>query len=102
MREPASLPRKQRGQRGDAALYPLQVLGQGGGGSDHSSFAAVKKPYVYYMTAMHSDYHQTSDSPEQGVVALVLHQSGGHPHGAIPWPEAEGEPAMVPGIEVSP
>jgi hypothetical protein len=40
-------------------------LGEGGGGSDHSSFASVKKPYVYYMTAMHPDYHQTSDSPDK-------------------------------------
>ena len=40
-------------------------LGEGGGGSDHSSFAAVKKPYVYYMTAMHPDYHQTGDSPDK-------------------------------------
>ena len=40
-------------------------LGAGGGGSDHSSFAAVKKPYVYYMTAMHPDYHQTSDTVDK-------------------------------------
>ncbi len=46
-------------------------LGQGGGGSDHSSFAAVKKPYVYYMTAMHSDYHQTSDSPDKASGELL-------------------------------
>ncbi|MDD8020914.1 MAG: M20/M25/M40 family metallo-hydrolase [Acidobacteriota bacterium] len=40
-------------------------LGAGGGGSDHSSFAAVKKPYVYYMTSMHPDYHQPSDSVDK-------------------------------------
>lgn len=40
-------------------------VGVGGGGSDHSSFASVKVPYVYYMTAMHPDYHQTSDSVEK-------------------------------------
>ena len=40
-------------------------LGAGGGGSDHSSFAAVKKPYVYYMTAMHPDYHQTGDTVDK-------------------------------------
>jgi hypothetical protein len=40
-------------------------LGAGGGGSDHSSFASVKKPYVYYMTAMTPDYHQPSDSVEK-------------------------------------
>lgn len=46
-------------------------LGEGGGGSDHSSFAAVKKPYVYYMTAMHPDYHQTSDSPDKASGELL-------------------------------
>jgi len=46
-------------------------LGQGSGGSDHSSFAAVKKPYVYYMTAMHPDYHQTSDSPDKASGELL-------------------------------
>ncbi|MCX6565580.1 MAG: M20/M25/M40 family metallo-hydrolase [Candidatus Aminicenantes bacterium] len=40
-------------------------LGEGFGGSDHSSFAAVKIPFVYYMAAMTSDYHQTSDSVEK-------------------------------------
>ncbi len=46
-------------------------LGQGGGGSDHSSFAAVKKPYVYYMTAMHPDYHQTGDSADKASGELL-------------------------------
>ncbi len=46
-------------------------LGQGGGGSDHSSFAAVKKPYVYYMTAMHPDYHQPGDSPDKASGELL-------------------------------
>lgn len=40
-------------------------LGAGSGGSDHASFARVEKPYVYYMAAMTSDYHQTSDSVEK-------------------------------------
>ena len=40
-------------------------LGAGFGGSDHSSFARVKIPFVYYMTAMTPDYHQTSDSSEK-------------------------------------
>jgi Zn-dependent M28 family amino/carboxypeptidase len=40
-------------------------LGAGSGGSDHSSFASVKKPFVYYMAAMTSDYHQPSDSVEK-------------------------------------
>lgn len=46
-------------------------LGQGGGGSDHSSFAAVKKPYVYYMTAMHNDYHQPGDSADKASGELL-------------------------------
>ena len=40
-------------------------LGAGSGGSDHSSFASVDKPFVYYMAAMTSDYHQPSDSVEK-------------------------------------
>jgi len=40
-------------------------LGVGSGGSDHASFAAVKVPFVYYMAAMTTDYHQTSDSIEK-------------------------------------
>ena len=41
------------------------ALGTGSGGSDQASFASVKKPFVYYMAAMTSDYHQTSDSVEK-------------------------------------
>jgi hypothetical protein len=41
------------------------ALGVGGGGSDHSSFASVKVPYIYYMAGMPPDYHQTSDSVEK-------------------------------------
>ncbi len=41
------------------------ALGEGSGGSDHSSFASVKVPFVYYMAAMTQDYHQTSDSAEK-------------------------------------
>jgi len=37
----------------------------GGGGSDHSSFGAVKVPYFYAMAAMTDDYHQTSDSVDK-------------------------------------
>jgi hypothetical protein len=40
-------------------------LGEGFDGSDHSAFASVKIPYVYFMAAMTSDYHQTSDSAEK-------------------------------------
>jgi len=40
-------------------------LGEGFGGSDHSAFSSVKIPFVYFMAAMTSDYHQTSDSVEK-------------------------------------
>ncbi len=40
-------------------------LGVGSGGSDHASFASVKKPFVYYMAAMTSDYHQPGDSVDK-------------------------------------
>lgn len=40
-------------------------LGAGSSGSDHSSFAAVDKPFVYYMAAMTSDYHRPGDSVEK-------------------------------------
>jgi Zn-dependent M28 family amino/carboxypeptidase len=48
----------------DLAFRP-NALGEGSGGSDQASFAAVKKPFIYYMAAMTSDYHQTSDSVEK-------------------------------------
>jgi len=35
------------------------------GGSDHSSFSAVKVPWLFAITAMTVDYHQTSDSVEK-------------------------------------
>ena len=39
--------------------------GRGGGGSDHSSFAAVNIPWIFAIAAMTEDYHQTSDSVEK-------------------------------------
>jgi hypothetical protein len=48
----------------DLALRP-NPLGVGSGGSDHASFASVKLPFIYYMAAMTSDYHQPSDSVEK-------------------------------------
>jgi hypothetical protein len=45
--------------------FRLNPLGAGSGGSDHSSFASVNVPYVYYMAAMTEDYHQPSDSVEK-------------------------------------
>jgi len=47
------------------------ALGAGSGGSDHSSFAQVKKPFVYYMAASTTDYHQTSDSVEKTSGELI-------------------------------
>lgn len=38
---------------------------RGGGGSDHSSFAAAKVPWVFCIAAMTEDYHQTSDSVDK-------------------------------------
>jgi hypothetical protein len=45
--------------------FRFSALGVGGGGSDHSSFASVKVPYIYYMAGMPADYHQTSDSVDK-------------------------------------
>ena len=58
--------------------FRFNALGQGGGGSDHSSFAAVKVPYVYYMAAMTADYHQPSDSVEKvsGELIAKISQHG--------------------------
>lgn len=54
------------------------ALGVGSGGSDHASFASVKKPFVYYMAAMTTDYHQTSDSVEKvsGELIAKISQHG--------------------------
>jgi Zn-dependent M28 family amino/carboxypeptidase len=61
----------------DLALNP-SPLGVGSGGSDHASFASVKKPFIYYMAAMTSDYHQTSDSVEKvsGELIAKISQHG--------------------------
>ncbi len=61
----------------DLAFRPY-ALGAGSGGSDHSSFASVKVPFIYYMAAMTSDYHQTSDSVEKvsGELIAKISQHG--------------------------
>jgi len=41
------------------------VLDRGSGGSDNSSFNAVKVPWLFAITAMTEDYHQTSDSVDK-------------------------------------
>ena len=38
---------------------------RGMGGSDHASFGFAKVPWVFVITSMHDDYHQTSDSVEK-------------------------------------
>jgi hypothetical protein len=61
----------------DLAFRP-NALGAGRGGSDHSSFASVKVPFIYYMAAMTADYHQTSDSVEKvsGELIAKISQHG--------------------------
>ena len=49
----------------DVFLREAGAQERGGGGSDHSSFASAKIPYVYYMAGMTDDYHQTSDSVDK-------------------------------------
>jgi hypothetical protein len=58
--------------------FTFNALGAGSGGSDHSSFASVKVPFVYYMAAMTADYHQTSDSVEKvsGELIAKISQHG--------------------------
>jgi len=40
-------------------------MDRGTGGSDHASFATVKVPWIFVITSMHQDYHQTSDSVDK-------------------------------------
>jgi hypothetical protein len=58
--------------------FRFNPLGVGSGGSDHASFAAVKVPFIYYMAAMTSDYHQPSDSVEKvsGELIAKISQHG--------------------------
>lgn len=58
--------------------FRFNALGVGSGGSDHASFASVKLPFVYYMAAMTSDYHQPSDSAEKvsGELIAKISQHG--------------------------
>lgn len=35
------------------------------GGSDHAAFASAKIPWIFCITSLHDDYHQTSDSVEK-------------------------------------
>jgi len=58
--------------------FRFNAPGEGSGGSDHASFAAVKVPFVYYMAGMPPDYHQTSDSVEKvsGELIAKISQHG--------------------------
>ena len=58
--------------------FRFNALGAGGGGSDHSSFASVKVPFIYYMAGMPPDYHQPSDSVEKvsGEIIAKISQHG--------------------------
>jgi hypothetical protein len=44
---------------------------RGTGGSDHSSFASVKIPWIFCITSMHDDYHQTSDSVDKASGEMI-------------------------------
>jgi hypothetical protein len=44
---------------------------RGMGGSDHSSFGFVKVPWLFVITSMHEDYHQTSDSVEKASGEMI-------------------------------
>ncbi|HPW18276.1 MAG TPA: M20/M25/M40 family metallo-hydrolase [Candidatus Aminicenantes bacterium] len=74
----AAIAREMNQHIGLDLAFTFNAPGQGGGGSDHSSFAAVNVPYVYYMAAMTSDYHQPSDSVEKvsGELIAKISQHG--------------------------
>jgi len=40
-------------------------MDRGMGGSDHASFGFAKVPWVFVITSMHEDYHQTGDSTDK-------------------------------------
>jgi Zn-dependent M28 family amino/carboxypeptidase len=44
---------------------------RGMGGSDHSSFASAKIPWVFFITSIHDDYHQTSDSVDKASEEMI-------------------------------
>ncbi len=74
----AAIAREMNSYVGLDLAFTFNALGQGSGGSDHSSFASVKVPFVYYMAAMTSDYHQPSDSVEKvsGELIAKISQHG--------------------------
>lgn len=40
-------------------------MDRGMGGSDHASFGFAKVPWIFVITSMHEDYHQTGDSVDK-------------------------------------
>ncbi|MDH7513472.1 MAG: M20/M25/M40 family metallo-hydrolase [Clostridiales bacterium] len=42
-----------------------ETMQRGTGGSDHASFASFKIPWIFCITSMHDEYHQTSDSVDK-------------------------------------
>jgi Zn-dependent M28 family amino/carboxypeptidase len=48
-----------------------ETMERGMGGSDHSSFASAKIPWVFFITSIHDDYHQTSDSVDKASEEMI-------------------------------
>jgi len=46
-------------------------MARGMGGSDHASFAFAKIPWVFVITSMHDDYHQTGDSVDKASGEMI-------------------------------
>ncbi|MFZ2053410.1 MAG: M28 family peptidase [Candidatus Aminicenantales bacterium] len=44
---------------------------RGMGGSDHASFGFAKVPWVFVITSMHEDYHQTGDSVDKASGEMI-------------------------------
>ena len=51
--------------------FYLRESKSGGGGSDHTSFAMNKVPWIFFIAGLRDDYHQPSDSVEK-VEPLVM------------------------------
>ncbi len=46
-------------------------MDRGMGGSDHASFSFAKIPWVFVITSMHEDYHQTGDSADKASGEMI-------------------------------
>lgn len=49
----------------NAGRFPLKMVEDGFGPSDHSSFYAKNIPVLFFFTGLHSDYHRPSDTWEK-------------------------------------